>query len=127
MGSIPPKPNTLEVRPQNIPAELRERSQWVLWRWEQRLDGSGVLKWTKPPFGLDGSYADSTSLTTWTTFIQAFDAYQRDAFDGVGFVLTSRDPYVGLDLDHCRNPETGQIAPWAAEFVFGIADSAEIH
>src|SRR5207244_12523629 len=37
----------------------------------------------------------------------------QDGFAGVGFVFSSDDPYTGVDLDKCRNPETGQIEEWA--------------
>ena len=41
---------------------------------------------------------------TWSTFERAFatyDTYRTDGIDGVGFVLTVDDPFVGIDLDHC--------------------------
>jgi primase-polymerase (primpol)-like protein len=32
-------------------------------------------------------------------------------------VFSSGDPYTGIDLDDCRNPETGAIAPWARRII----------
>jgi primase-polymerase (primpol)-like protein len=32
-------------------------------------------------------------------------------------VFSSADPFVGIDLDTCRNPETGEIAPWAQKII----------
>ena len=32
-------------------------------------------------------------------------------------MVTRDDPYVGIDLDDCRNPETGEIAAWAQEII----------
>ena len=32
---------------------------------------------------------------------------------GIGFVLTARDPFCGIDLDHCVELITGGVAPWA--------------
>ena len=37
--------------------------------------------------------------------------------DGVGFVFSTHDPYSGIDLDGCRDPETGEIEPWAEEWI----------
>jgi putative DNA primase/helicase len=35
----------------------------------------------------------------------------------VGFVFCSGDPYVGIDLDDCVDPETGQIELWALQII----------
>jgi primase-polymerase (primpol)-like protein len=47
-----------------IPAELRERSQWVVWRYY--LDGK---KWTKVPYRAAGEgRASTTNPETWAGF-----------------------------------------------------------
>jgi putative DNA primase/helicase len=40
----------------------------------------------------------------------------------LGFVFTESDPFCGVDLDSCVDPETGEIASWASEIV-GTLDS----
>jgi hypothetical protein len=46
--------------------------------------------------------------------------------DGVGYVFSADDPYVGIDLDTCRDLETGVIEPWAVEIVDDIGSYTEI-
>lgn len=76
-----------------IPAELRERDQWVVWRSEDR-DG----KPTKVPYQADGrGRASSTKPTTWATFDEAVAA--AATYDGIGYVFAPDDPFCGLDLD----------------------------
>lgn len=108
--------------PENIPEELKRRPQWVCWKLEQR-DG----KPTKTPYvpRLDlGIRASSTDLMTWGTFDEALAAYEDGTgiYDGIGFVFSSADPFCGIDLDHCRDPETGLIEPWAQKIVDGAVD-----
>lgn len=89
-----------------IPKELRERAQWVLWRYEER---SG--KKTKVPRRPDGKLASVTDPESWTDFETAittcgaedFDAPATAdrAFNGIGFVLTADDPFCAIDIDHC--------------------------
>lgn len=96
-----------------IPKELQELPQWVGWRREHR-DGEP----TKVPQRPDGKgKASTTDRTTWGTIDQALAAARRHNFAGVGFVFTPDDPYIGIDLDKCRDPETGELAEWAAEIV----------
>ena len=114
---------TTVVRPpiiENIPEQLTERPQWVCWRLETR-DG----KTTKVPY-MPGTErrASSTDLLTWRTFEEAFAAYEAEepmAYDGIGFCFSSADPFVGVDLDDCRDPKSGHIEPWALK----IADRVQ--
>jgi putative DNA primase/helicase len=96
---------------ENIPEQLTERPQWVVWRLEER-DGTH----TKVPYVPGtGRKASTIDLMTWRTLKEALEAYETGEphYDGVGFVLSSADPYCGVDLDRCRDPESGEIEPWA--------------
>jgi hypothetical protein len=53
------KPVALKVLSKHIPNELKQRAQWVCWRYELR-DG----KWTKVPHQTNGRRADSTKSNT---------------------------------------------------------------
>jgi putative DNA primase/helicase len=97
---------------ENIPEPLTERPQWVCWRYEER-DG----KMTKVPYTDTGWRASTTDLLTWTTCAMALAAYERGHYDGIGFVFSSADPFVGIDLDDCRDPDSGDIAPWAQKII----------
>ena len=44
---------------------------------------------------------------TWATFAAALAAYQSGDADGVGFVFSDTDDYVGIDLDHIDRQEVG--------------------
>jgi len=103
-----------------VPAKLAPFDQWVTWRWAER-DG----KRTKPPFNArTGGYASSTDSATWSTVEQALAAL--DGYDGIGFVLTDRDPFADAHLDHCRDEETGIIEPWAHKIVETLSSYTEI-
>ena len=109
-------PEALEVLPEGIPGELKKRPQWVCWRYA--LDSKG--RFTKHPYNpRTGRMASHSDLMTWSRFETVFEAYESGAggYDGVGFVFCSGDPYTGVDLDGCRDPETGEVEAWAAEIV----------
>jgi len=40
----------------------------------------------------------------------------------VGFVFSSADPFVGIDLDDCRDPETGAISEWAQKIIGRVSE-----
>lgn len=111
-----------DLRPDMIPAELRERDQWVVWKYVERGPGT---KPTKVPFNArTGAHADTTAPATWSTFDEAVTAAPR--YDGLGFVFTEADPYFGVDLDGCRNPDTGDIEPWAQAIVDDVTSYTEV-
>ncbi len=104
----------------NIPEQLTERPQWVCWRLEER-DGKN----TKVPYtpGTERR-ASSTDLMTWRTFEEAIGAYERPEprYDGIGFVFSSADPFAGIDLDKCRDPETGAVEEWAQKLIDSVQE-----
>jgi primase-polymerase (primpol)-like protein len=107
---------------ENIPEELRQRPQWVVWKLEKRDD-----KPTKMPYIAGGvGKASTTDLLTWEPFEDALTGYESGAYDGIGFVFCSGDPYVGVDLDGCVDPETGEVALWAAQIIGGLDSYTEL-
>jgi len=124
----------------HIPAELKARPQWVLWRGADRLDTeTGEIKLNKIPIDPQTLHnASSTDPQTWGTFPQCVAALpvaleewaHVDACayrgGGVGFVFSADDPYCGVDLDHCRNPDTGTLEPWAQAHVDALASYTEV-
>jgi putative DNA primase/helicase len=106
----------------SIPAELRARRQWVCWRSEER-DGRP----TKVPVDPHtGRRARSNDPTTWGAYSAACQARERFRCDGLGFVFAAEDPYVGIDLDHCRDPENGKLEPAARGLIEQFATYTEI-
>ncbi|WP_117595436.1 phage NrS-1 polymerase family protein [Haloprofundus halophilus] len=107
---------------ESIPEELAERPQWVCWRQEKR-DG----KKTKIPVvpGV-GSFASSTDPETWADFQTACEYLEHGRADGIGFVFTEEDPIVGVDLDDCRDPETGDTDGDAQDIITRLDSYTEI-
>jgi putative DNA primase/helicase len=108
------KPRIRNANAEGVPRELKRRPQWVVWKLELRGE-----KRTKVPYTPGtNARASSTDLMTWRTFPEALAAFEEGAdYDGIGFVFSSADPYVGVDLDNCRDPESGELEPWAQKII----------
>lgn len=104
-----------------VPDCLRERPQWVLWRFVER-DG----KRTKMPIAAgSGGAASSTDPSTWTSFDEAVNAIRRFAsIAGVGFVFSDDDPFCGIDLDECI--VDGQVVPEAQSIIDELNTYTEV-
>jgi hypothetical protein len=106
-----------------IPKELKQYPNWVNWKIETR-DG----KPTKPPINpKTGDYAQSDNPLTWATYEQALNRWkecENGAIEGIGFMFS--DGHIGIDLDKCRNPETGEVEGWAKEIIKTINSYSEI-
>jgi putative DNA primase/helicase len=79
-----------------IPAELKALPQWILWRNEKRNN-----KPTKVPYQVDGEMAQANNRRTWSTFATAIKFYLEGNYDGIGFVFSRQDNYIGIDIDKC--------------------------
>ena len=116
---IAEKPATLY--PESIPPALKAIPRWLLWKLETR-DG----KPTKTPYQVSGALAKVNDPATWTDFDTALAAYQRGGWSGLGIVLTEDDDLVGVDLDKCLNPDTGELDPEAAHILADLPTYCEV-
>ena len=110
----------LYFNPRNIPAELRDVDQWVAWRFS---DDSKKL----PIDAKTGKLAKVNDRNTWSSFNKALlECYRADTqLSGLGFIFNAGH-YVGIDLDHCRDPRTGAIKPWAEVIIDELDSYTEI-
>lgn len=83
-----------------VPVELTARPRWV--RYSAR----------KVPLRVDGRFAAVDDPSSWSDFAAVAGA---SVGEGVGFVLTSGDGIVVVDLDHAV--EGGRVLPWAQRIV----------
>ena len=119
-----PSPRPMDLRAfARIPAALVDCPQWVCWKLVRRKEGE---KPTKVPFDAKTGFPASTRKpATWCTYEQALAAYADGGYDGIGFVFTRDDPFVGLDLDDCIDAD-GAVQPWARELLATMRTYAEI-
>ncbi len=107
-----------------IPDELKLPQQWVVWRYEP---APGKDKPKKRPYQpRTGHPARTDRPATWGTYAQALARFQHAGWHGLGFVFSTDDPYCGVDLDDCRSPLTGEIAPWAWQIVERLSSYTEV-
>jgi hypothetical protein len=103
---------------------LKERRQWVVWRYgEPRPDGKRAKVPCSPR---TGRQAGTDSEHMWGTFQEVVAAHADGSYDGIGFVFTAKDPYLGVDLDGCRDGSTGELADWARAIVDRLDTYTEV-
>jgi putative DNA primase/helicase len=120
------KPNVLPVVFEDIPMALKMTPRWVLWDYVEVVDKDDK-KWKKLPVQADGRAAKSNDPQTWTDFLSVQNAYLSGRFDGVGFVFDGTDNLVGVDLDDCIDPETGDFTnPVSEQIANRVAGYMEI-
>jgi DNA-binding transcriptional ArsR family regulator len=115
--------NSTDINYDQIPLELRERSQWVVMRLVKDIK-TGKLK--KVPYQCNAIKADVTEPSTWATFAEVNDAFKGGSYDGIGYVFTESDPYVGVDVDGCRDSATCIAKPWAQQIIDQLDSYTEI-
>ena len=98
---------------EHIPDELKTLPTWVCYRMEERF---GQTTPTKVPYNpVTGEKAKANDPSTWTDYETCVAAVKRSDYAGIGFEFAP--PFVGVDLDHCRDAVTGVIEDWAQEII----------
>lgn len=115
---------TLTLQADRIPPELRRLPRWLGWRSVERL---GKPKPAKVPVSpATGRPARVNDPRSAGSFAAAHELYRAGRCDGVGFLLVPADGIVGIDLDGCRDPETGRLESWAEAIVTALDSYAEV-
>jgi putative DNA primase/helicase len=109
-----------------LPAELIARPQFVVWNYERIKSKDGKPeRLTKVPYSVVYSgKASSTNSDTWSTFDRVMD--KKGCYSGIGFMLAADDGIVGIDLDHCRNPDTGDLSDTAKDAIERFGSYSEV-
>lgn len=109
------------IDPDGLPASLVSTDRALLWRREKRDEQE-----TKVPYrpGYPSEHAAVNDPETWGSFWTALADVQDGEADGVGVVLGNG--IVGVDLDDCRNPDTGELADWARKIVDRLDSYTEV-
>src|SRR5437773_1534793 len=119
------------VRPDNINEQTRKRElqaypQWVVWRYEL------INSQQKKPLYSPHTHRRASSINprTWATYAEAQIALNNNRsshpYEGLGFVFSRDDPFCGIDLDHCRDPNTGIVEAWAQKIINIFSSYTEI-
>lgn len=116
-----------EIDVDRIPAALRERAQWLVWRFEQK---DGEAKPRKVPYyangsrrtGQQGSDDDRARLVP---FEHAHRALEAGNFSGLGFAFLPGDGLIGIDLDNVIDLDTGEVQERAAGIISACASFTE--
>lgn len=131
-------PEIMPVNWDQIPERMRVYSSWVMWKYQLR-DG----KWAKVPQKVMFSCMDGATRTVYYQNISmtkpklwqpwnklrannwAMELF-ADQLVGLGFCISANDPFCAIDLDHCRNPETGEIADYALKIIEDLNSYTEL-
>lgn len=117
-----------EIDLDRIPAALRERAQWLVWRFESK---EGEAKPRKVPYyangsrrtGQQGSEDDRLRLVP---FEHAHRALEAGNFSGLGFAFLPGDGLIGIDLDNVIDADTGEVQERAAGIIAACDSFTEL-
>jgi putative DNA primase/helicase len=104
----------------DVPLFLKSLPNWIRWK----LEIGSNSKPTKIPYQVNGRKASSTDPSTWTDYQTSVTGAIVNHKQGIGFAVNGG--IVGFDLDGCRDPKTGEIAPWAEQIIDALDSYTEI-
>lgn len=112
----------------NVPAELTAMEQWVCWDYQRDDVDSHAKDWTKVPISVHGGFGSSTDSDTWTDFDEAvdYDADTYDSTDGIGIVVSKNDDLIGIDIDDCRDPDSGEVVDEVQDLIDQTGSYTEV-
>jgi hypothetical protein len=109
-----------EHHEENVPDELKMGERWV-------CCDEGKVPLVATASGAVYA-ASSTDPATWRAYDNTLEAWRENewSFAGVGRVIKADEEYVGVDLDHCLDVDSGEIYAWAARVLDRLKSYSEI-
>lgn len=105
---------------ENIPAEMKEKAQWVLYTKERNPEREHIRKQMISVTGNRWHKAKSTEPNDWATFDVAYKAFLKSRYDGLVFCLN--EGIVFIDVDNSID-ENGNLSPLAKELLEAFPDT----
>ena len=117
----------VDVAKDGIPDKIRTIRNWICWR-EGMRDGKSTKIPTKPYRTSGDINADVTNPEHRRDFDTAWDSLNdsRVNADGLGFVFSDDVTIVGIDLDNCRDSDTGEIKEWTQTIIDKVDSYTEV-
>ncbi len=112
----------MEATDGSAPQDWGRQAIWVGWRYGELRDSESYAKVPINPS--TGRNADVSDPRTWGTLDEATEYAKTGKVEGIGFIVVS--PTVVIDLDKCRDPETGSITPEAQDIVWQFESYTEV-
>lgn len=112
-------PSLKPLTPELYPDGPKQDDVWVCWLYET----------TKvPKVAGERRNAASNNPATWRPYETAVKAFRDKPhlYSGIGMVIQDDGPYIGWDLDACRDPVTEVIEDWALEIVRELGTYTEV-
>lgn len=100
-----------------IPQELKDITRWLVWK---SVNDPKTRKTKKIPVNAAGYPVSGKDPSNWMTYEQAIALSKN-----IGFQFSDKDFICGIDLDHCVDLHTGEIAEWASDIVFSFGTYSE--
>lgn len=103
----------------NIPPELANRQQWLLWKFESK---PGQTKPGKIPYYVQGGrrtggQGDDRDRQRLATLAVAQRAFARGGWTGIGFAFLPGDGLIGIDIDGAIDPASGEVSKRCAAII----------
>ena len=97
------------INTDSFPYVLKLIKNWVLYRviYDRKV----------PKDSRTGKNAKSNDSSTWSSFDESVTGFVKYNADGIGIELTLVTYILVFDLDHVRNPETGELHPLVKELL----------
>lgn len=92
----------------------------MVWRWA----GSGGARFKLPVNAKTGKAGSSTDPGAWSDYATAVATFEGGGYEGLAFALG--EGRWAVDLDHCRDAESGVIEPWAASVIKRMDSYSEV-
>jgi hypothetical protein len=117
-------PTELSIDSRRYPDDMARYNQWLLWKPEP--DGRKIPRapWET---GDDRfvSAMDPDNQTSFETAIENLESLSDPEY-GLAFTLTADDPFVLIDYDDARDPDTGEVAPMVRQHLEDAESYADI-
>lgn len=96
---------------EHIPEQLKDIPHWITW---------SLLSEKKVP------NIKINEPEAWLTFEEASKRKPINKDGGIGFVFDDTNSIGGIDLDACRNPDTGELTEWAQKIIKAFNSYTEV-